>query len=259
MSLNKQLKEELKEEIIRKLKKKISEHNFSKKSGNPFIDIIFGKYSNIKSFIHGTATMLGSEYEIMARKIAKSNPQFAIADKRVLTGKISDKEKAVIKDLVKELEENKEGSDYDFEIEEIFKAEERNLKETRITIDLYLQDKKGKEFFIEMKGPDPNKKEVRAAKEDLLNVVAMKKREMELKDFNKKVEIIFGVYYNNTEGKYNNWKVSPMFKDEKGMKIQEEFWDFLGGENTFKDILEMISEIKEEVYPLIKKRIESLS
>ncbi|MDP2672818.1 MAG: TdeIII family type II restriction endonuclease [Nanoarchaeota archaeon] len=259
MTLNQSLKKELKEEITKKLKKKISEHNFSKKSGNPFIDIIFGKYSNIKSFIHGTATMLGSEYEIMARKIAKSNPKFIKAEKIVLTGKISDNEKAVIKDLVKDLEEKKTNSDYDFEIKKVFEAENKNLKETRITIDLYLQDKKYKEFFIEMKGPDPNKKEVRAAKEDLLNVVAIKKKEMKLNEFNQKIEIMFGIYYNNNEGKYNNWKVSPLFEENKGIKVQEEFWNFLGGENTFKDILEMISEIKKEIYPLIKKKIESLN
>jgi len=61
MSLSPELKKGLKEEIIKKLKKKIANHDFLKKSGNPFVDIIFGKYSNIKSFIHGTATMLGSE------------------------------------------------------------------------------------------------------------------------------------------------------------------------------------------------------
>lgn len=258
MTLNQQLKKELKEEIIKKLKKKIIEHDFSKKSGNPFIDIIFGKYSNIKSFIHGTATMLGSEYELMARKIAKSNPHFVKAEKIVLTGKISDKEKAVIKDLVKDLEENKGGSDYNSEIKKIFEADEGNVKETRITIDLYLQDKEGKESFIEMKGPDPNKKEVRAAKEDLLNVIAIKKRNLKWAEFNKKIEIIFGVYYNNHEGNYENWKVSPLFEHNKGMKVQEEFWDFLGGKGTFEDILTMISEIKEEIYPIIKKRIETL-
>jgi type II restriction enzyme len=258
MTLSPSLKKELKEEIIKKLKKKVTEYDFSKKSGNPFIDIIFDKYSNIKSFIHGTATMLGSEYELMARKIAKSNPQFIKAEKIVLTGKISDKEKAVIKDLVKDLEENKIGSNYDSELKKIFEAEEKNAKETRITIDLYLKDRDGKESFIEMKGPDPNKKEVRAAKEDLLNVIAIKKRDLKLNEFNKKVEIIFGVYYNNHEGNYENWKVSPMFEVNKGVKVQEEFWDFLGGKDTFKDILTMISEIKEEIYPLIKKKIETL-
>jgi type II restriction enzyme len=258
MGLSKALKEELKAEIILKLKKKISGYDFSKKSGNPFIDIIFDKFSNIKSFIHGTATMLGSEYEIMARKIAKSNPEFVEGKKIVLEGKISDKEKAVIKDIVKDLEEEKAGSDYNAEIKKIFEANDDNLKETHITIDLYLKTKKGKEVFIEMKGPDPNKKEVRAAKEDLLNVVAMKKRGVSEEKFSEKVGIIFGVYYNNHEEEYDNWKVSPIFEEGKGLLIQETFWDFLGGKGTFNAILEMIQEIKLEVYPLIKTKIEKL-
>lgn len=258
MALSAELKEELKEEIIAKLKKKIKEYDFSKKSGNPFVDIIFGKFSNIRSFIHGTATMLGSEYEIIARKIAESNERFTEARKIVLTGQISDGEKAIITDLVKDLEEEGSGSIYDIEIQKIFEAGNDNLRNTRITIDLYLKDENGKEFFIEMKGPDPNKKEVRAAKEDLLNIVAIKKRNIAHNEFNEKVSVIFGVYYKDKEGEYNNWKVSPLFEKEKGLLVQEDFWNFLGGENTYRDMLTMISEIKKEIYPLIKEKIDSL-
>ena len=258
MSLKDSLKEELKQEIINKLKRKIHEYDFSKKSGNPFIDVIFGKFSNIKSFIHSTATMLGSEYEIMARKIAESNENFTEAKKIVLTGEISNGEKAVIKDLVKDLEENGAGSNYGSEIKKIFDANVNGLKHTRITVDLYLKDKSAKEFFIEMKGPDPNKKEVRAAKEDILNIVAIKKRNLEFDEFDQKVRIIFGVYYNNNSGEYNNWKVSPLFEKGKGILVQEDFWDFLGGKGTYKDILKIISEVKDEIYPIIKKKIEGL-
>lgn len=259
MALNISLREEIKQEITKKLKEKIAHYDFSKKSGNPFVDIIFGKYSNIRSFIHGVSTMLGSEYEIIARKIAQNNPNFEVAQKFVLTGRISDNEKTVIKDLVKDLEEEGVGSDYDVEIKQIFKANSDNLKETRITIDLYIKDKKGKEYFVEMKGPDPNKKEVRAAKEDLLNVVAIKKRDIKLSEFNTKVEILFGIYYYNADsGDYDNWKVSPMFEAGKGLKLQEEFWNFLGGKGTFKELVEIIFEIKKDIYPLIEEKIKSL-
>jgi len=195
----------------------------------------------------------------MAKKIAQSNPNFIKAEKRALIGKISDNEKAVITDLVKDLEESSKGSNYNYEIKSIFAADSENLKDTKIMIDLYLQDKQGKEFFVEMKGPDPNKKEVRAAKADLLNVVAIKKRTVNLTKFNKQIEVIFGVYYNNKEGEYKNWKVSPLFEKNKGVRVQEEFWNFLGGKDTFKDLLEMINEIKEEVYPLIKQKINMLT
>lgn len=258
MSLNPKLKIELKKEIIRKIITKLEQYDFSKKSGNPFIDIIFGKYSNIKSFIHGTATMLGSEYEIMARKIAETNPSFIEIKKFVLDGEISDDEKVIIKDIVKDLEESGSGSDYKKEIKKIYDAVIGNLRKTRITIDLYLKDKNGKEYFIEMKGPDPNKKEVRAAKEDLLNVVAIKKRNIPFRDFDEKVSIILGVYYNNHETEYNNWKVSPLFEKNKGLLLQENFWNFLGGSGTFEDIIKMIEEVRKEVYPLIDKKMKTL-
>jgi hypothetical protein len=258
MPLTKELRETIKSDITAKLKKKLAEYDFRKKSGNPFIDVIFGKYSNIKSFIHGTATMLGSEYELMARQIAQSNPSFVEAKKLVLTGKISSAEKSVITDIVKNLEESGNGSDYDKEVKSVFAASSSSIKPTRITIDLYLKDKNEKEYFIEMKGPDPNKKEVRAAKQDLLNIVAIKKRDVNLLNFNKKVSIIFGVYYNNTNKKYQNWKVSPLFEDRKGLLVQEAFWDFLGGSGTYKDILGMISEVRDEISPAIEAKLQSL-
>lgn len=257
MALNSELKKDIKKQLVDKIKSKVASYDFSKKSGNPFIDIIFGKYSNIKSFIHGMATTLGSDYKVIARKIANSNPTFVECKKFTFIGKISDSESAIIKSLVKDLEEKKRESDYADEITQVYNANDKNIKDTKITIDLYIKDRKGKEYFIEMKGPDPNKKEVRAAKEDLLNVVAMKKRVISLKDFHNKMAIIFGVYYNNTKGDYENWKVSPMFESRKGLFVQEEFWDFLGGEGTFKELLEVITEVREEVKSLIENAIES--
>ena len=244
--------------LISSVKNKISKYDFSKKSGNPLVDGIFGRYSNVKSFIHGTATTLGSDYELIARKIATSNPVFVECKKIAIIGQLSDAESALIKNLVKDLEEKKEGSSYDTEIRKIYEADDNNFKDTKITIDLYLKDISGKEFFIEMKGPDPNKKEVRAAKEDLLNVVAIKKRTIHFKDFDKKVSIIFGVYYNNRDSKYSNWKVSPMFEDGKGLLIQENFWDLLGGKDTFKDLQSVIIEVKDALDLIIKETIEKI-
>jgi len=252
MPINDDLRKEIKRDLVGRIEKKIKNYDFSNKSGNPFIDIVFGKFSNIKSFIHGTATMLGGYYEILARKIAKDNPIFVEAKKFVFTGEISNSESVVIKNLVKDLEEKKIDSRYEDEIKEIYSAETKILRGTRITIDLFLKEKSGKEHFIEMKEPDPNKEEVRAAKEDLLNIVAMKKRDMNLKDFYKNVTIVFGVYYNNKEEDYNNWKVSPMFEKGKGILVQKEFWDLLGGEGTYSDLLSILEEVREEVAPLIE-------
>jgi hypothetical protein len=48
-----------------------------------------------------------------------------------------------------------------------------------------------------------------------------------------------------------------MFESRKGLFVQEEFWDFLGGEGTFKDLLEVITEVRQEVKSLIENAIES--
>ena len=256
MVLSQSLREEIKDLLIEKFKKKIETYDFSKTSGNPFIDIPFGKYSALKSFVHSTATMLGSVYEVIAKKIAEKNPEFVEVKKFAYEGMISSEEKAVIADIVKDLEEKKVGSDYEKEIKEVYSADDRNIKATRITIDLYLKAKSGKEYFVEIKGPDPNKKEVRAAKIDLLNVIAMKKRKIPLDQFDKKVGIVFGVYYNNTKGEYKNWKVSPIFRYKKGLLVQEDFWDFIGGNGTYNELREIISEVGQVVTPLLSKKLK---
>ncbi len=82
MAFSKKLKGELRDLIASKVLTKLKGHDFKKMSGNPFVDVMFGKYANIKYFIHGTATMMGSEYELIAAKIAKSNPTFVEAKKK---------------------------------------------------------------------------------------------------------------------------------------------------------------------------------
>jgi hypothetical protein len=48
-----------------------------------------------------------------------------------------------------------------------------------------------------------------------------------------------------------------MFESGKGLFVQEEFWDFLGGEGTFKELIEVITDVREEVKTLIETTIES--
>jgi type II restriction enzyme len=256
--MDERLQSEIQHIIVSALEKKIDEYDLSKKSGNPFVDVIFGDLSSLKSFIHSSATRMGSTYEKIARKIAESNSQFVKVKKFPFKGYISADEKAVIKDIVKDLEENKRGSVYLKEVTSIYNAKNSNIKPTRITIDLYLKDKKGKEYYIEMKGPDPNKKEVRGAKEDLLNVIAMKKRNIPLDEFDSKVSVLFGVYYNNLNEEYKNWKVSPIFERGKGLLVQKEFWDFLGGKGTYLELMQVIEDVRETIYPKIKEKIRPI-
>ena len=81
MGISRNLQIEIKKELIEAITNKLNNWDFSKKSNNPFVDLIFGKYSNVKTFIHGTATMLGSKYESIAKKIADANPHYTVAKK----------------------------------------------------------------------------------------------------------------------------------------------------------------------------------
>ena len=254
MSLNKIQKREITEIFVEKLRHKIDTWDFSKASGNPFIDLTFGPYSNIKTFVHSAATGFGSIYETIARYIAESNPTYVRVEKIKLEGKISPSEDAEVSRIAKI------GSNYNDEVKSIYDADDSNLTETSIVIDLYLQDDNGKETFIEMKGPDPNKKEVRAAKEDLLRVVAIRKREYStVLDFKSGARVVFGITYNNKEPeRYDNWKVSPLFEDGRGMFVGEAFWNLLGGDGTWIDLLEIIPNINKILYSEIDEKLKMI-
>jgi type II restriction enzyme len=181
-------------------------------------------------------------------------------DKIKLEGNISSSEDAEVSKIAKELEEGKNGSNYGNEIKSIYDADDSNLTDTSIVIDLYLQDDSGKETFIEMKGPDPNKKEVRAAKEDLLRVVAIQKRKYStVSDFNSGARIVFGITYNNIAPKqYKNWKVSPLFEDGKGLFVGKDFWNMMGGSGTYQDLMELIPTINNTLFPDIDKKLSAI-
>ena len=64
--------------------------------------------------------------------------------------------------------------------------------------------------------------------------------------------------YNNKQGIYNNWKVSPMFENKNDLLVQEQFWDFLGGQNTYSDLLAIMKEVRDALIPEIEKKFKLL-
>ena len=81
-----------------------------------------------------------------------------------------------------------------------------------------------KEFYMELKSVKPNKNEMRAAKQDLLNVLAMRQKVRDTKDVYVYLALPFNPYFS---GQYRRWTVTTFFKAGEGLLVGKEFWDFV--------------------------------
>jgi len=129
------------------------------------------------------------------------------------------------------------------------KPENDDKKE--IVVDLYL--KKGNvDYFLEIKSPKPNKDQTRRTKEKFLYLKASPW-------FNAVTFYAFPYNpYGELKGKYK-WSFTKMFFDiNSEVLIGKEFWDFLGGERTYEELLELFREFgNERGKEIVKKLLKS--
>jgi type II restriction enzyme len=108
--------------------------------------------------------------------------------------------------------------------------------------------------LFDIKTAKPNKGSFKEFKRTLLEWVAAILAE----NPKAKVSTLIAIPYNPYESKlYTRWTIAGMLDLENELKIAEEFWDFLAGKDTYKDLLACFEsvgiELKEEVDNYFKK------
>lgn len=259
MALSKNLELEIHQFLKNKLITKIEQYNLNDEdSSKPFQYALFTKKGYLaKGFIHGCETSLGSWHESIARVIASKN--FVTAKKlqgtNKLKGNITRDAQRTFGNILSDLDNVIREPNHESEAKEIYDASQGdNEIEKRIqTVDLYLETADDKEIYFEIKGPKPNKNEMRAAKRDLLEIFAMRARE------GKKVKVFLGMYYNPYfPEEYKRWTCLKFFDMGNDFLVGKEFWDFLGGSGTFEQLIKMYENVGEEIRPLIDKKFKDL-
>ena len=259
MALSKNVRSKVYEFLKEKILRKIEAYNLSDEdSAKPFQYALFTKEGYlVKGFIHGCETALDNWHESIAKIIAKEN--FKVAKKLQgsdkLEGEITHDAQRVFENILSDLESVKREPNHKKESEEIYVASQGNRNSVhRIqTVDLYLERDNGEEIYFEIKGPKPNKNEMKAAKIDLLEIYAMKARE------GKKVKIFLGMYYNPyAPKKYERWTCIKFFNKGNDFLIGKDFWDYLGGVGTFEDLVKIYEEVGEEIRPELEKKFKKI-
>ncbi len=127
----------------------------------------------------------------------------------------------------------------------LLEPEDDSTKE--IVVDLYLYDGKTP-YFIEIKSPKPNKDQTRRTKEKFLYLLATYPNS----------RAYYGMPYNpfgDEKSKYR-WSFTSMYFDiQNEVLIGSEFWDFIGGEGTYEELLSLFKEFGEEKGKEITSRL----
>lgn len=201
------------------------------------------------SFIHSLNTSFGtSVFEPVAVELAKIRFSKAAAQHPLQT-KISQQAQSTIQDIMNNLSI---GADPDkvSETEAIRlvcqKGQINTLK--TIKVDLFLEDEKGDIFLFDLKTAKPNISNFKDFKRTLLEWVAITLASEPM----AKVNTLIAIPYNPYEPlPYQRWTLKGMLDIDYELMVANEFWDFLGGEGAYKDLLDCFETAGIELRPEI--------
>jgi type II restriction enzyme len=256
MALNKELEAEIHSLLRDSILAKIEKYSLNgQDSAKPFQYALFTKKGYlVKGFIHGCETALGTWHETIAKVIARST--FTVSKKLRgsgrLRGQITLEAQSVFDEILSELDGVITAPNHAREAEQIFEASQHDHQSAeRIhTVDLFLQTHDDEEIYFEIKGPKPNKNEMRAAKRDLLEIYAMRAKE------GKRVRTFLGMYYNPYDPhEYQRWTCLRYFDQGSDFLVGRGFWDFLGGPGTYEDLIRIFEVVGEEVRPSLERKL----
>jgi len=201
------------------------------------------------SFIHSINTMLGqSIFEKAAEIIGEPNFD-EIKSGYKLKGYISDEAILEIENIIDELGSLKIKASESAENKRIKKVGKKgylgNIKKSKV--DLYAV-KGRREYYLEIKTAKPNIDIFTRTKVKLLKWKVMRY------SINQKNEVktCICIPYNPQEPKpYSRWTLQGLYDLKNEVLVADEFWDFLGGEGTYEELLDIFEntgiELRDEI------------
>ena len=121
-------------------------------------------------------------------------------------------------------------------------GKQNKLKSVRV--DLFLESKQGEIFMFDLKTVKPNKGDFVSYKRNMLEWLAV----YFFKNPKSKVNTLISIPYNPYEPKpYTRWTMKGMLDLKHEVMVANEFWDFLGGKNTYSDLLDCFERVGIEL------------
>lgn len=217
----------------------------------PFHTRLLGKdRMALFSFIHSLNTNFGTSiFEPVAKTMATANFQSALSQQVVGT-QISSEAHNLIQNIMDDLATANSNPDKPFEIEALRavcqQGQMRKVKLTKVDIKLIAHD--GTIYLFDIKTAKPNAGGFKEFKRTLLEWVAAALAE----NPSANVQTIIAIPYNPYDPQpYNRWTMRGMLDLQNELKVAEEFWDFLGGRDSYQQLLDIFERVGVELRPEI--------
>lgn len=258
MPLSNQQKSEIKKVIREAIIKKLNKYKLMG-DVKPFHEKFLSK-ERIRetSFFHSCSTTIGvTLFQNIAYLIAKGNRNFKKAEApKDIKSNFSNEAKSIIEDIIFDLgrkqdDPKKRIPDIKKEIPEVLEVSPKSGSISAQRADLFLTNLKDNEIYIEIKTTKPNKGESEKIKRSLLKIVALR---------NKLVKVLCGVAYNPYEPKEFAWPLPLNYlKLSEDLLVGKQFWDFLGGNGTYEELLDVFGEAGKELKSKLEDKIKEIT
>jgi hypothetical protein len=248
MGLNKQQNEQIKVLLRAKIENKLRKYG-RETSSMPFLARLIQDNEKIAaySFIHSVATTLGmSIYEDVSVIIAKSSSTECFRNYGV-GGVVSKQQNLTIKKIITELRNKDRKANIKNEVTEILNASSAGGKfqKSGNIADFYMK-RDGIEHFFEIKTVKPNIDIFEKSKTKLLEWIARKR---------SAVKVFLAFPYNPYHPEpYSRFTETGMMDPPNDFLIGEEYWNFIGGKNTFSQLLDTFDSVGKEFKDKLQKK-----
>ncbi len=253
MALSKTQKQKIRKILEKKIEDKLKRYA-RESSSMPFLVRLIQDSEKVAaySFIHSIATTLGmSIYEDVSKIIAEESAEECFT-KYDIGGVISKEQKSVIDEIIRKLRNGEKKVNHDEEVKLILSASAKDgkaQKEGRIADFYMLRD--GIEHYFEIKTVKPNIDVFTKSKAKLLEWIARKR---------KPVKVFLAFPYNPYHPQpYERFTEQGMLERGKEFLIGKEYWDFLGGDNTFEELLDLFDLVGKEFKKKIQQKIRQVA
>ena len=204
------------------------------------------------SFIHSMATTLGmSIYEDVSVIIASETSEEAFRNYGV-GGVISKEQKIIISNITVKLRNGNRKAKINDEMQEVLNAPSLNgeYQKSGNIADFYMK-RNGQEYYFEIKTVKPNIDVFEKSKTKLLEWIARKRLP---------INVFLAFPYNPYHPKpYHRFTEVGMMDHPNDFLVGDEYWDFICGNNTFKDLLNVFDEVGREYKDRLNEKFKKIA
>ena len=249
MGLNNEQKDYIEEVIINCLRAKF-QHYKPESNNMPFHYRLLGKdRMALYSFIQSLNTTFGTSiFEPVAVALAQNN--FKKVEKQYIIGnQISSECQNVIQDIMNNLTlGNAPNKKREIKLIQAAASKGNVNRMNTVKVDLYLETRDREMFLFDLKTAKPNISNFKDFKRTLLEWVGIALTN----NPKAKVNSLIAIPYNPYEPKpYERWTIKGMLDDKKELMVGKEFWDFLGGDGAYEDLLDCFEQAGIKLRPEI--------